>query len=149
MVFQSSFNNLPLPSTRFILNVTGPTVYIEASESNLGRKVDIPYIEPVLKNALTEYGFTFTDAMSEADIMIELKAGAKRGSEMYAMFTSYANLTISVVDLVHGDEVYKNSLQDVKGIQLNYQRAGVKALENAASKVKESILPDLIEHLWK
>jgi len=36
-----------------------------------------------------------------------------------------------------------------KGIQLNYQRAGVKALENAASKVKESILPDLIEHIRK
>ncbi len=148
-IFTGFLNNLPVPGTKFILNVSGLTVCIEASEKNLGRRLDVPIMEPAVKNVLTEYGFTFTDEMSHADIFIELKAEARRGSEMYGMYSSFVNFTISVVNMDNGNEVYKNAMQDIKGIQLSYDKAGLKAFENAVTEVSNNILSDLVKQIQR
>ena len=41
--------NLPAPTAQFILQVSGPSIYIEAQESNLGQMFSSAYIVPELK----------------------------------------------------------------------------------------------------
>jgi len=55
-------------------------------------------------------------------------------------------LTLSATNLSTGDEIYKNSLNGIKGIQLDYDKASVEALKNAGNKINE-LLPDLIEKI--
>lgn len=149
LIFQSFLRNLPVPSTKFMLNVSSLTVCLKASEKNLGNPMDVLYIEPAIKNLLGEYGFTFTEDESNADILIELKAESRRGAEMYGMYSAFVDFTISMIDMNSGKEVFKNGLQDIKGIQLNYQKAGFKAFENAAKEMSTNILPELIQHTQK
>jgi hypothetical protein len=139
LILQNMVNNLSVPDTRFILNVVGPSAYIKVTETHFGKKANILYIEPKLKNALAEYGFTFVNNESKADIYIELKAASRKGSKMYDICSSYVDLTISVIDMALGDEVYKDAIQNIKGLDLNYDKAGIRAFEGAGKKVGASL----------
>ena len=66
-IIQNMIKNLSVPSTRFILNIAGRSAFIEATEIHYGKRSNILYIEPRLKNLLTEYGFSFADDISKAD----------------------------------------------------------------------------------
>ena len=141
--------SLVVPETKFILNVSGLSVYIESQEKLFGRKLSVQHIEPALKNNLSEKGFIFIDNLAGADLKITVSAESKKGSEIYGMYSSFTDLTISVIDMNSGDEIYKNSLHDVKGIDLTYEKGGLKSLENAAKEVNRTIIPELIERIQR
>jgi hypothetical protein len=146
-IITNSLRKLSLPETKFILKVSGMAVYLIVEETHLNNsEPGILYVEPKVKNILAEQGFSFVKDMSKAAIVMELKAAARKGSEYHGMFTSYVDLNISVLDMNSGTEIYKNSITDIKGIQLDYDKAAVKAFEEAAKKVNE-ILPGVIKKI--
>ena len=147
-IISNSLKNMTLPETKFILKVSGMAVYLIVEETHLNNDAGILYVEPKVKNILADQGFSFVNDMSKAAIVMELKAVARKGGEYHGMFTTYVDLNISVLDMDSGVEIYKNSITDIKGIQLDYNKAAVKAFENAAKKVKE-ILPGVIAKIQK
>lgn len=142
-ISQSFLKNLNVPNAKIILEVSGLTFYIEAAEMHLGHSLDIKYIEPKLKNALADKGFAFSDDIGSADVYLKLKATSRKGAEVYNLYSAFADLTLSATNLSTGDEIYKNSLNGIKGIQLDYDKAGIEALKNAGDKINE-LLTDLI-----
>jgi hypothetical protein len=140
---------LTLPSTQIHFNLNNTSVLIKSIEKNLGNDLELPYIESKIKSVLSNYSFTFFDDISDADFLIELRAISRKGTEMYGLFTTFVDLTISVTDLSTGYEIYKNSLQDIKGVHLNYEKAGLNAFNNAANKISEIIAPELLERIQK
>lgn len=138
--------NMNTPSARVIINITGIICFMEVSETIMGEKPAILYIEPKLKKVLTDRGFAFTDSIADADILIKVEAVAREGAQIYNLFSSFADMSISVTNLETGQEVYKNSFSDLKGIQLDYQKAGIEALKNAGKKVDE-ISSELVSKL--
>ncbi len=141
---KNTVENFSVPSTKFILTISGLSAYVEVSEINLGKEMDVLYVEPKLKDTLTEAGFSFTGDISEADVLITIKGSSRMGAEIYGQYTAFADLTVSVVDMNSGDEVYKNVLQNVKGIHLSYDKAGLKAFENMANEVSEKMVPEIV-----
>ena len=137
-------NHLSIPQTRFLLMVSGLTIYLEATETNLGSPLNMLVLEPRLKNALSDKGFTFTDQPDKADIMIELKAQTRKNANVYNLYSAFADVNLSVTNLNSGAEVYKKGLTGVKGIQLDFEKAGIKALEKAAQKL-EQLMPEIVK----
>ncbi len=140
-MIQAIINGLTTPETRFILNVTGLTFYVQGTEQNFGADVDVAYVEPVLKSALSEKGFAFTDDMAEADFTITYEAKTRKGSVVYGQHVAYVDMNISVIDMQSGEEIYKKSFQNVKGIHLDFDRAGLKAFENVGESVTNDFVP--------
>ena len=138
--------NMTIPSSRIIINVGGISCFMEAAETIVGEQPDMLYVEPKLKKVLTDQGFSFTDNIADADILIKVEAVAREGAQVYNLFSSFADLSISVTNLESGQEVYKNSFSGIKGIQLDYKKAAIEALKNAGKKVDE-ISPELISKL--
>ena len=136
-----------MPTTRFVLQVLGPTIHLESDEKNLGTPISQPYLSPRLVNNLTEQGFTFTDEISDADYMIRLKAQTREGSEVFGQFSTFVDFSISTIDLITGKEIFQKVEADIKGLHLSYQKAGLKAFETAQGRFSEQILPELITAL--
>jgi len=134
-------SGLSIPETRILLNVSGLKVYVSGKESNFGSALDVAYVEPVLKKALADRGFSFTDNMADADYVIEYDAGSRKGSVVYGQHVAYVDLNISVLDLQSGEEIYKQSFPEVKGIHLDYDRAGLKAFQKAGEEVTRDFVP--------
>lgn len=140
--------NLSVPQTRFIIDVSGMTVIIQSQEQNLGQNLELLLIEPHLKTALADQGFLFTDDMGTADVLIELKAHSRKGSQVYSLYSAFVDMSVSVTDLNTGNELYKKAFHDIKGIQLDFEKAGIKAMQNAGQKM-EQFLPEIIKPLQK
>ncbi len=146
-VYQNILKSFPIPATKIILNVSGLAFYIESDETNLGKKLSVLHVEPKLKEAFSEKGFTFTEDMSKADVYVKINAKSREGSELYGMFTAFVDLSVSAIDMSSGDEVYKCSLTNVSGQGLNFEKAGLKAFEKSAYEISEDMLPILMQTL--
>lgn len=145
VIMQSIVNSFTPPDTKFVLYVSGPSVYVISQEIHQGENLAIPAIEPALKSALSAKGFTFTDSPSAADITIEVKAQSRNGSEiMDGMYSSFVDMTIAATDITSGAEVYKKSFQKIKGIDLDYDKAGLKAFKAAGETAANEAVPEMI-----
>jgi len=87
--------------------------------------------------------------MGEADLVIQITAESRKGNVFSDLYVAYVDLELSAIDLTSGDEVYSNALSNVKGIQRNYEKAGLKALENAYARMAENLLPELITNVQR
>ena len=143
----SIIGSIPQASTRIILDVSNPTIYLESSEVYNGQARKQLQIEPKLKNHFITQGFHFVDSPSQADWQMTLNATASKGTEYSGMFTSFADVSLNVIDRNTGNEIYKNSLSRVKGIDLSYTNATNKAFNSAADKMIGTILPEILESI--
>lgn len=140
--------SLAAPQTRIVLNISGLVARIESSESNFGEALEVAYIEPLVKNVLSDRGFSFSEESGNADFLIDIEAQSRKGSVVYGQHVAYVDLNISVLDMRSGEEIYKQSFTDVKGIHLDYERAGLKAFENAGEKLKEDFAPEFLSKIF-
>lgn len=146
-ILQSILSTLILPEYTIYVRLVAATALITGTEENLGRRVSVLHIVPALKQAMVERGFVFVDNPTQADYIIKIRANTVRGAKVYNLYTAFADVDVSVLDASTNKEVYRQAIHHVKGIQLNFEKAGLKALETAAQKVVEEILPHLEENL--
>jgi hypothetical protein len=149
VILSAVLNSLSVPSTRMVLTVTGLEVYVDADESQFGVRMKQPRIEPAIKNKLVEKGFAFTNDMANATVVINIKADSRRGSETMGLCVSYVDATVSVLDMRSGEEIYKNSMNNVKGISDTYEKGAFKAFDEAAKNVVDGLVPKLVEKIQK
>jgi len=146
-IYQNILISFPVPTTKIILNVSGLTFYIESKETNLGEILTVLHIEPELKKQLAEKGFTFAEDKSSADIYITINAHSREGSEMFGMHTSFVDLSFSAIDMLSEEEIYKNSINNISGQGLSFEKAGLKAFQNTAKTSCDEMIPELLEIL--
>jgi hypothetical protein len=146
IIVKNIVTNFKTPSAKFILNVSGPNAYLEVEETHFNEKGSVLYIEPKLKNALTHYGFSFSEDITKADIMVQVKAAARKGTVMHKLHVAWADINLSITDMNSGQEIYKNAFSNIKGINLDYEKAAISAFE-AASKKIEALIPTIVKKL--
>jgi hypothetical protein len=146
-VLTGILKSIPPASTRIVLDVVHPTIYLESNELYDGRTLTQLQVEPRIKNHFMGQGFNFVDNPQDSDWHMTLHATAIRGTEYSGMFTCFADVSLNVIDRKSGQEVYKNSLSRVKGIDLNYTAAANKAFNSAADEMIVDILPQILESM--
>ncbi len=148
-VFETLMKSFTIPNARIIVNVVNLAVYFEVAESILGNKLRLPRIEPIVKNSLSAQGYVFVDDVAKSNLMITIKADGRDGGEYQGLYTVYVDAHLSVTDLNTGQEIYKTSISNVKGISINYDKAGSKAYDEIAEQIKNSALPKLLDQIRK
>lgn len=148
-VIQGLIAGIAVPSQRFILEIKGLTAFIDAKESNFGKPLSVSQLEPAIKNALMTEGFSFVDKMNDADLVITVMADSRKGAEVYGQYVAYVDVSLSVLDMNTGQEIYKDRLSDIKGIHLDYSHAGLKAYERAGETMTTEIIPSIITQVKK
>ena len=135
---------LTLPEAEFQITVKPTLIAFKVDELHLGKSSGILYLEPKIKKVLTDMGYQFTGTLSKADFLIEIKAASRQGSKTYNMFSVFLDLNLTVTEPGSGNQIYKDSKEGIKGIQLSYDKADIKAYENAAKEV-ESMIPEIFK----
>ena len=148
-VFETLLKSFTLPNARFILNVSNLAVYFEVQEMLFGAATTLPHIEPVLKESLSSQGFSFVDDPSKANLLIAIKADSHEGGNYQGFHVAYVDAQISVTDLSSGNEIYKMSYDNTKGVSSNYEDAAMKAYDQVAEKIKSEVLPAVLARITK
>lgn len=147
IILNKLLTTLSIPSARITINVKKPIIYIDSKEMINENVVNIARIEPVVKEKLSSMNFKFTELPFNNNWEIKIIANARSGSQISSLFTSFADLTFSVTEVESGNEIYKTTLNHIKGIDLSFEKAGYKALENIAQQVNEEIIPDMLGNI--
>ena len=133
---KTPLKNLTIPETRFILSISALTAYVEAEEKNMGENLSMLKVEPRLKEALGEKGFSFIDDVSQADFMIKLQAHTWEATSLLGTTMVKAEVNVSVMNLRTGEEVYKEGFTTFPGVGFKDKQAGMAALEFAGRKME-------------
>ncbi|GHT14592.1 hypothetical protein AGMMS4956_12680 [Bacteroidia bacterium] len=117
----------------------GLYVYLESSENLFGKKVNI--LDNKLKAILAKNGCSFTNDAAQADLKLTLSTTTREiSNNAGSMVFCYADTQVDVYDNHKGKSVYNDEISQ-KGGGVSQERAGRKALEDAAPKLAEKIMP--------
>ena len=124
-----------------------PTVFFKGEETNLGQRLNDAPLALVLKQELTATGFRPVDRPADADLIIQLNASTREMGESNGFFTVALDEVIKVTDRRSGEVVHESGKQGIKGIQLDYRKAGLDAYKKAGQDLHSDLFPAMINTL--
>lgn len=136
--------SLTIPEVRVPIDKAMPSVYFTDSEKNMGQALPEAPLLLALKEELTAMGFRAVARPAEADLEMGFTANTREMGESNGFFTVALDHALKVRDRRSGDVIYEGGKQGVKGIQLNYQKAGLDAYKKAALDLRKELVPAVI-----
>ncbi|MBL7963189.1 MAG: LPP20 family lipoprotein [Flavobacteriales bacterium] len=140
-------NGLASPEKRAPITARMPRVHLRATETNLDQPVGDAGVSVALREELTKRGFRFVDRESEADLHMELNASTRQAGSANGFFTTLLDVTFTLRDRKTQEVVYEGGRQGVKGVQLDFQKAGMEAYKKAAQDLRKESVPALLNAL--
>jgi len=125
-----------------------PLVHIDGDEKNLGKKLSGEPISAAIIASLNRKGVRFTEDPKKADVVIELKADTKSTGESQGFSTVRLELDANVIDSQKDESVYKISKTDIKGVDLTFEKAGLKAYQNFTKNIESELMRKLANDLF-
>ncbi len=137
--------NKTLPESSFKVQVMPSTIYVKSEENNFGESLDVKLIEPKLKQSLSGEGFDFDEVGDHSDYIISIRAASRKGGYVGGVYFAYVDVSISVYDNNQGREIYKESINNVKGGGGTFEQAGGKAYYKASDMAQKQIEDLLVD----
>jgi hypothetical protein len=135
---------LTVPEQRAIIDITMPKVLMRSQESNLGAPVQDAGVAVAVREELTRNGFRFVDREGDADLLLTLNASSRKGGESNGFFTAFLDVTYSFRDRKSREVVFEGGKQGVKGVQLDFEKAGLESFKKAIPEVRKELVPGII-----
>lgn len=139
--------SLTAPEARAPIDLRMPRLFMKSVETNLGQPVTDSGLGVVFREELTRRGFRMADRESEADLVLTLNASTRQGGEASGFFTTFLDLSYAFRDRKNGEVLHEGAKQGVKGVQLDYARAGLDAYKKAAQDIRKDQLQPIVNAL--
>lgn len=130
------------------IHVELPSAYIESTELDLGQASESQLLSSSIQNALLKKGIKFTSDSEAADYTIRVSASTTRGGTSQGLHVAYLEMSIAVVDNQNGSEVYRQAMNNIKGLQLNFAAASNDAYKRGGKKIETEIIDELINTIF-
>jgi hypothetical protein len=140
--------SLNVPSRVTTIEYNPPLVHIDASEKNLGKELSGQPISAAIVSSLNRKGVRFTEEAKKSDVIIKLNSDTKSTGETQGFATVRLELDVEVVDPRAQESVYKVSKSDVKGVDLTFEKAGMKAYQNFTKNIESELMRKLANDLF-
>lgn len=137
------------PSCELNLNLNSYKVSIISSESNVGVVLNQKIIEPIIQSKLTSLGFSIVSMDMMPDFEINIDGSATQFSTAYSQFVCMAAGTLSFRNIKSEEVIFSKSYQNVKGVQLDYEKAGFKAMSALGSMFSSELNDSLLNKLFR
>lgn len=129
------------PSTSLEVQIISPDFYVLSEEKNLTSSQETNILKKAFSAKLHERGFSTTNKPGEAHFKVHINGTTHKGSEVKNMHVSWLTMEVTVRD-ERGAVVFSASESDIKGVNMDYIRAGEKAYTAGAEELKKRIFED-------
>lgn len=125
------------------LTVLTPLVYLDTKEFNLDQALPNARMAPFIQQELSRSGIRFTTDPSAADFLLSIQASTKALGEFNGMYSAGLSAEIRLSDVRTRQALTTQVIADIRGVQLNYNRAGEDAYFKAESEIRRRVVPAL------
>jgi hypothetical protein len=131
-----------------VIEYRAPSVFLDVSEKNLGKEMSGNPLSAAVMTSLSRRGITFANKATDADLTLTLRADTRQGGESQGFRTGFLQINLEISDNLTGQTVYKVSRDDIKGVDLDYEKAGVKAYQNLTRNIESELMRKLVSDLF-
>ena len=131
--------SLTVPELHVPIDRTMPKVHVTSSERIFGQDAGAIGVARGLKEELSSKGFRFVDRPTDADLLMEVTSSTREGGSSNGFYTAYLDVAYTLRDRRTQDVINEGGKQGVKGIQLDYQKAGTDAYKKAGQELRKEL----------
>ncbi|MGM0503139.1 MAG: LPP20 family lipoprotein [Bacteroidota bacterium] len=135
-----------IPYGNIMVEVNELFAYLESEETLFGEPSNRKPVTNVLKSALSENFFSFTEEKENANVLIKITSSVVEGEKMdqYNLHTAFLDCNIAIQDLKSGMDVYSRNITNVKGMKSGtFNHAAEDAIEKTKEKIINEIIPEI------
>jgi len=136
-----------IPREKVIITVARPLVFLQSTEKTFTADVNKTLLQSAIQQKLRSEGIQFTDQADKADFILKLNANVRKGNVNNGMYNSFVDLNIQLTD-PRGSERFSQSLSGIRGVQLDFEKAGDAAYKKAVTDLEVSVLPKIIQIIY-
>ncbi len=122
--------------------------FIKSSEMSQGKKAANTVLSNALKASLSAKGVHIVDQVSKADVTLLVKSDTRPGNSAYDFVVVYLDYEIEVIDIHTGDSKMTIANTGVKGVDVDVEKAEMKAYNSLSKNIDFEIVSKLKNHLY-
>ena len=139
---------LPTPSVTVPIVLETPTVHLQTVERINGKPSASSQLKNAIAQGLNARGIQWVERAADADMVLELEADTREAGSASGFFTAMLNAS-AVLKNSEGQPILRQNLTDVKGVQLDWNKAHDAAYRKAQDEIEGAFLKKLIEALYQ
>lgn len=139
--------NMDVPKGSTFIKVENPTFFVETNELNFSKELNPKVLKKKMEQLLTNNDYPVVYKKENANYIIEVNTNTAKQKKEGRMF--YATLS-GEIKVFNADLqlLFLRPIDDVEGVQLNYNEAGFDAYNNLSNYLTRNFLPKLKEALY-
>ncbi|MCB0483125.1 MAG: hypothetical protein KDC37_01035, partial [Flavobacteriales bacterium] len=118
-----------------------PRIFVRLSTRISTKEVSSQQVLSGLQEGFTANGFQPEQDVKRAHLILEISVDTREAGEYNGFFTAEMSGTLVIKKADTGQELFRKDLGDIKGVDLNYSKAGRKAYESLRSAFFTDYLP--------
>ncbi len=127
---------------------TATKVWIKSSEQNMNEIMSPQILSAAMRSSLASKGVRFVDSKVDATVKIAIRANTKAVGESQGFSSSYLNYDIEIREAETNTLVFNLSKSNVKGVDMDFKKAGTKAYRNLAKNLEQEIISKLKNKIY-
>lgn len=145
---QRLIQGLPTPTVTVPITLETPTVHLYTVERINGKPSASSQLKNAIAQGLNARGIQWVERAADADMVLELEADTREAGSVSGFYTALLNAS-AVLKNSAGQPILRQNLTDVKGVQLDWNKAHDAAYRKAQDEIEGAFLMKLIEALYQ
>jgi hypothetical protein len=145
---QRLIQGLPTPTVTVPITLETPTVHLHTVERINGKPSASSQLKNAIAQGLNARGIQWVERAAHADMVLELEADTREAGSASGFYTAMLNAS-AVLKNSEGQPILRQNLTDVKGVQLDWNKAHDAAYRKAQDEIEGAFLKKLIEALYQ
>ena len=105
-------------------------------------------LSAAMRSGLSSKGVRFVDSKTDATVKIAVRANTKAVGESQGFSSTFLNYDIEIRDAKTNASVFNLSKSNVKGVDMDFEKAGTKAYRNLAKNLEAEIISNLKNKIY-
>ena len=145
---QGLIQGLPTPTVTVPITLETPTVHLNTVERINGKPSASSQLKNAIAQGLNARGIQWVERAADADMVLVLEADTREAGSASGFYTAMLNAS-AVLKNSEGQPILRQNLTDVKGVQLDWNKAHDEAYRKAQDEIEGAFLKKLIEALYQ
>jgi len=125
-----------------------PSIYVISKEENLNKNMNSKPVTSAIMASLGRRGITFATSETNADLVLQINTDTQKSGSEQGFYTATLNLNIEILDAPSGESRYTISKNNIKGVDLDFEKAGLKAYQNLIKNIESELMRPLVSDLF-
>jgi hypothetical protein len=130
------------------LDIQPPLVHIKSDEKNLNKRRSSESIKNFLQTELVRRNFRLTENPSLADVTLTVSGNTQPLGASGDFHTTALDLTIRVINNTNGLTLFSESITNIRGVQLDHERAGEVAYQRAEQDLRRNTVNQIANAIF-